>query len=459
MATRHLTTPILLLSLGGILGFATLRYGGTDFVAWNISLAAIGFLGLVFLVTNRSRSQAPPVDRFAALCTALLFAFVLLQLVPLPLGVLEIISPARAELARALSVVSPQSAAPISIMPARTGAYLGRMFAFILMYLLVRELGWRLRQRLWLVAAPPLAIGLIEAVIGIWQIQTTKSPVSAVGTYLNRDLYGGLLAMLTPVAVLWVVRIAATGATQRAPLATIVARTLPGGLLVLALLAGLTRSLSRMAVASAAASLAVAALFYLSGHGRHHWRPALAGILGVVVLAAAFAPGKLFTRYAELNDTSRLDAGRMPIWQETLIGIERFPVVGCGLGCRKTAYLADKTAMPNFATDYAHSDYLQALQELGFIGFGIASAAAWFIFREVARAARKRHDLDAQTLALGCTAGMAALAIHSLVDFNLHQPSSALMFAWLAGMGSATAVAPTRREDARDVVINLVRTA
>jgi O-antigen ligase len=147
----------------------------------------------------------------------------------------------------------------------------------------------------------------------------------------------------------------------------------------------------------------------------------------------------------------------MPIWKENLQLIKVYPLTGCGLGCRRSAYLAYKTHQPLYSIDYGHSDYMQALIELGIPGFLIALGAAGSIFREVFRAARTRNNRAATYLALASLGAMAAMALHAFVDFNLHQPSNMLTLAWVAGLGSATSVAPAHREHTDRPVIDLVR--
>jgi O-antigen ligase len=275
--------------------------------------------------------------------------------------------------------------------------------------------------------------------------------VSAVGTYLNRDLYGGLLAMLTPFPALLLVLVLVRRRANPTEWPTFLAQTLACGLLLLTIVTGLTRSLSRMAVAAAIAGLAFAALVFATSASRWRYRwLVIALVAGFPVGVWALAPRRLVSRYEELIASGEFDANRLPIWKETVRMIADYPLTGCGLGCRKSGYLAYKTSMPQFATDYAHSDYLQAIAELGLPGFLVALAAAGSLLREVLRAARHRHDPAARLLALACAAAMTGLAIHSLVDFNLHQPSTMLVLAWIAGLGSATAVAPGRRE--REIV-------
>jgi hypothetical protein len=40
-------------------------------------------------------------------------------------------------------------------------------------------------------------------------------------------------------------------------------------------------------------------------------------------------------------------------------------------------------------------------------------------------------------LAIACAGSFTAILLHSFVDFNLYVPANSLLFAWIAGIGSA----------------------
>ena len=67
-----------------------------------------------------------------------------MQLVPLPLCFLKILSPARASITESLAPVLPGIEwAPLSVLPSATLAHLLRLSAYALVFLLVRECAWR----------------------------------------------------------------------------------------------------------------------------------------------------------------------------------------------------------------------------------------------------------------------------------------------------------------------------
>jgi cytochrome c-type biogenesis protein CcmH/NrfG len=57
-----------------------------------------------------------------------------------------------------------------------------------------------------------------------------------------------------------------------------------------------------------------------------------------------------------------------------------------------------------------------------------------FLARQVVRGLREQEDRLLRGLGLGAAAGLGALLVHSAFDFNLHIPSGALLFAFLAAL-------------------------
>jgi O-antigen ligase len=80
---------------------------------------------------------------------------------------------------------------------------------------------------------------------------------------------------------------------------------------------------------------------------------------------------------------------------------------------------------------YVHNEYLQVLAELGFIGLALLvvllASLAWTVWRG-------RPHAPSTAIWAGAAAGLAALAIHSALDFLWHLPAIPLAGAVLAGL-------------------------
>ena len=78
--------------------------------------------------------------------------------------------------------------------------------------------------------------------------------------------------------------------------------------------------------------------------------------------------------------------------------------------------------------DYAYNDYLQVLAETGVAGLAFAAALAALALVRALRCA------PASYLALASAGALAAIAVHSLADFNLYIPANARVAAGVAGI-------------------------
>jgi O-antigen ligase len=123
------------------------------------------------------------------------------------------------------------------------------------------------------------------------------------------------------------------------------------------------------------------------------------------------------------------------VWRDTVTMIRANPVMGVGLGAYETAFSIYTKSDGSLRVPQSHNDYLQIVADCGVVGGLIA---LWFIvsvFRAVARGTRSRDRLYAG-LALGSGAGMFAMLVHSLFDFNLQLPSNVLLFLLLSAVAA-----------------------
>jgi O-antigen ligase len=421
-----------------IVGFAAFKYGGVLAGDWNICLLALGALTLVYWIRPAKEFRVPPPDRALRWLVAAVLVLAALQIVPFPLGFLRLISPASAGMFEAASGAggAPARWGTISIAPPATLEHILRLVAYVLVFLLVRDAARRLGSRSWVAAAPLMLLALLEASLGLVQSYSGGPAGLARGTYPNRNHFAGLLEMALPFAVLAAVAILRRNRKRfESPAGPAAAAC---GLLVVAavILLGILHSLSRMGFIATLCSLFVTGAAALGmGHaGRKKWLP-LVGLLGVVaVLAFVYLPtDQLIARFADLAAGEEISAeGRAQAWRDTGPLIGAYPVFGCGLGAYESAFLRYKTVAPLSTVDFAHNDYLQSLAEFGGLGFGLLML---LMFRTLIRAVRAADQPGSRRwLALASVGSLAAILLHSLVDFNLYIPANAAVLAWVAGI-------------------------
>ena len=163
------------------------------------------------------------------------------------------------------------------------------------------------------------------------------------------------------------------------------------------------------------------------------------GIFGFVASNSAV----LNNRLQKISTASR-DV-RIYNWQATLDQYRQNPVWGTGSGTH--LYYGRLFRRPQIQTDpvHSHGDYLELLAEYGIIG---ELLAVIFLLTHLFNGLHAIRDItqrrlcnaiatarsDSLALTLGATAAVVALMAHSVVDFNMHIPGNALLFAFLFGM-------------------------
>jgi O-antigen ligase len=395
-----LTLVLAGLSMAGAVFF----FGGVTQPEWGLCMALLGLAGALYWAITPKYKRAP-ADRW------LVFGVV------------------------AMVIWTAVQTAFFSVAPLRGVEYIFTNAALGMTLLLSRELGWRFRRTIWVVAAPVLVVATLEGVLGMMQFTAMRAGAAAVqsatGTYPNRNHFAGLLEMALPLALAgaiafwWGQNKRWWGAAGMAAVA---------GLLVM----GTVISLSRMGFLAALGGLFVLGVLLLGGRGRL----AAAGAVGLVLLVAflVLPTDEWIARFASIAQTEDISGdARAQIWRDTLPMIRHYWVTGAGMGAYEPAFLPYKNVAPMNTVDYAHNDYLQYLVELGAVGFLIGLAVLGRCFYWLAR------GLDQNQLVAGVWGAVAAMAAHSLVDFNLYIPANAMVLAWILGLGTSTALTERQR--------------
>ena len=118
------------------------------------------------------------------------------------------------------------------------------------------------------------------------------------------------------------------------------------------------------------------------------------------------------------------------------------------MGAYETAFSIYSKSDGSLRVPQAHNDYLQVVADYGIVGGLIA---LWFIaslFRRVASGTQSRDPLCAR-LTLGAGAGIFAMLVHSLFDFNLQLPSNAVLFLLLSAVATRVGKVANEKEGSR----------
>ena len=137
----------------------------------------------------------------------------------------------------------------------------------------------------------------------------------------------------------------------------------------------------------------------------------------------------------------------MRTYLDTLKMVGDHPLLGVGPNMYKWRFREYQSSEAQVWYDYAHNDYLQMAAEWG---LPLALLFWGFVIHQFLNAAKRfledRENLWKQGLALGCTAAIFSILLHSFVDFNLYIPVNWMLFCGILGLAFA--------EDARNKLLS-----
>jgi len=310
------------------------------------------------------------------------------------------------------------------------------------------------------VVSPKFRIGLLWSVFGVAVVHAVISVVQfkekqnfmllpwifrsdygyrGSGFYICPNHLAGLLEMIALLAV----SVAIWGRGR--PWVRILA-----GWVALSSVVGLAVTGSRGGYLSFVSGLAVLVLLTIvvihQVKRRWFWRTTFFALLGfsLVVGGAVVAMRKsadLERRLGQVWDPSNM---RLYMWEAALKAYELNPITGVGSGTYLYYGRHFRSHTVQNDPQHVHNDYLELLTEYGWLGcalfstFFIAHLAAGFlgVVGVVRSRLRPMHATRSNELALlvGTLAALAALAVHSVIDFNLHIPANTLFCAFLFGL-------------------------
>lgn len=424
--------------MGAVMPQALAAVGGTALVAAALALA-IG--------AARGTLELPAVPLWPL---AGFLALALLQLLPLPDALHRLVAPGSHAVWHpadaAVAAVLGERARPVSLDPGTTLQALALTGGLVLLAVLAAPSLASPRtalRALSVVAASGFALSAYaiwaRARFGALLYGSIPVPTTApFGPFVSKNHFAGwteMAALLTAGLALGL----ADEARRRGRDWTTDTRA--GGV-ILAVAASLAMALAALASLSRGGTLALAAgacclialrLFSMRGRGALVATLAPTLVLGAVLVG--LVPQEAHERLRSLSGASfRLDT-----WKDTLRLAAASPLVGHGLGAFHDAYPRFKRGHGIVRVEHAENDYLETLAETGALGLGLALAGLGLVVASGARLPRASPGAVVSGIRLGAVAALAALAVHSLVDFNLRIPSNAALAALVAAAAAAAA--------------------
>jgi len=447
------TGQVRALLIGILLVIAPILRGGT----LPLALMTLELLALALLVAVLWRPRPGLVTGRETVALLALAAFPLAYLVPLPAD-LTVWLPGRGRYLDGLRLVG-DGALPATLRPslapfATEAAWLALLLP-IAVFLATRSLP---SERLLLLIKVLLGVAVFQATLGLMQFgggqdsglylgMTFTHFDSGVGTYPNRNHLAGLMEMVLPITLALLLYSVGRKATE--PGAANRRRswrrrlsffsTLRGhaalayGAVALLVLVGVIFSRSRAGITLSILGVLLAiGLFSRRLGGNNVYGPA--GTLVVIAVGLGVAIG-LVPVLDRFSVEGALADGRWSLFSATLEGIGAFFPLGSGPGTFSEVFPAFQPI--EFGRQFAnraHNDYLEWLFEGG-IGAAllILLLVGLYLF-QWGRVIRASIWSRFQFVQVGAGVGILLLALHELVDYNLHTPANIAYFAFLAGV-------------------------
>ncbi|HUR33928.1 MAG TPA: O-antigen ligase family protein [Vicinamibacterales bacterium] len=451
-----------------LVAWGTFAFGAA--YPWAYQPLAIGsaLVGAAALVTGGRPFWSP--NRWLLIALLGIFVVGIVQVIPLPLAVLQRISPGTvAFLANydfRYSLTADPTAAEmttvalrhaISIAPARTLLFLQLFAASALLFVgllrtLSRTAATRLARGIVFIGFMLAMVAILQKAIlgddafggmriyGFWEPEFKLS--TPFGPYVNKNHFAGWMLMAIPVSLgLAMGQLERESTRFRYGMRSfIVWLSEPGGgRMLLYLIAALVMTLSLLMTGSRsglgcfAVVTIAAALITQRRRSRRAVLGFAVGVMVFVALALVWAGrDAALERFTSDRGSVQL---RLDVWSVSARILRQFPVLGTGLNAFGTATILYQPQQNDQHFNEAHNDYVQLAVEGGLVTLALLLVAIAGLARGIrARFVANDDGAEARWVRLGATTGIVAVAVQSLVEFSLQMPGNAVLFVVLLAM-------------------------
>ncbi|MBN2302046.1 MAG: O-antigen ligase family protein [Lentisphaerae bacterium] len=246
-----------------------------------------------------------------------------------------------------------------------------------------------------------------------------------VACFLNRNHFGGFIAMLCPAAIILFADSFGRGKFWSSGF-----WGLGFGIMSLATLMSLSRGAWLAYIVSI---LSVTILLLV--HRRVLMGMAVAFLLGVIAFAVIYLPhDELDHRLTSMGYIAQTQSGmmRMSTWFDTIMILPDYALLGTGANSFRMIFPQYRTATTRESFKHAENEYLQNLIELGIIGSMLVAG----VFGRAMFLWRKTHIQSGTPRVLGFSVGGAVIVamVHAVFDFPVRIPLYAFVLASFIGL-------------------------
>ncbi len=408
--------------------FSTLTFGAVE--VWSSSIIGIFLLTLFVIwlivlckteianVYSIKEIDSNNIKLIVSLCAIPIYAFI--QILPMPVQILKIISPKAYELYTFYSVTE-RNFLPISLHPYRT---LSNMIQIVYGVTVFMPFYFLVRNRLSIERTIKIfsLFGFILAFFALIQMATWNGKIYWVrevtsgtpfGPFVNRNHYAGFIDML----ILPTIGIAFTRQRKE--------KQVLFGFFAVIMVVSVFMSLSRAGIISFIISFAVFSLFIIYKKFRYNKKVAIAIFLSVIVSYLIYLGVDPVIERFYHTDLTREE--RFTLWADTYKGFKDFILTGSGLGTFLNVFPLYSSKPSTIIYDHAHNDYIEFLIEAGIIGVILIFTFSYYYIKHAIKGIWKG---DLGIIRISLVSSIISILIHSIFDFNLHITSNILLLSY-----------------------------
>jgi O-antigen ligase len=329
-----------------------------------------------------------------------------------------------------------QYAFGLSVYPYLTKIELLRWGAYVLLFFLALESFRRedhLKQLVWFLISLGFTVSLFAILQDLtfngklYWIVALPAGAAPFGPFVDCDHFAGFVELTVPLGLALLL----FRSWRREQLTLLLLFTIvPIGALIL--------SASRGGIIGLVLELS---LLVLLSRAYRMGRKQLVAAAGIALIAGSFmmwlGVSKAIQRFEQLTHEGVSQELRVSMYQDTARIIVDHPWVGTGLGTLVAVYPRYASFYNGLTVDHAHNDYLELLADTGILGGVCGLAFIGLLFWQGLASLQSARDSFARAKVAGSLAACVGLLLHSLVDFNLHIPSNALIFLLLSWIATA----------------------
>jgi O-antigen ligase len=436
--------------------FTPIAFGSMEI--WAFSLMELGILLIIILWAIQSMiapqsaiglnsELRTPNSAFCFIFLSLFLLLVLFQMIPLPSGMIKLISPKTYELRQQLQVTSdPLLMTTISFVPFATRIEffkwltLSGLFFFLLLWKPLNRSNQVPNQLIGVI----MFIGIAESLYGMFEffsghryilnIDGSSLISSVTGTFINRNYFAGYLLMVIPLSIGYLFSRESFQMGRfsgwRNRLTSLDGKTALIAFGIILMILALLFSASRMGISGLLLSFTLTSFLFREPRRERRFSRSTVLIFGLAVLWAVWIGlDAVISRFFSVSESF---GDRWMIWVNTFQIFKDFPLFGSGLGTFVQVFPMYRSFHILGLYTHAENDFLQLASEVGLIGIGLLLFVFVFLFFRAVLAIRSFHSRDSKKyIGMGGLVGILALMFHSIVERNIQVPANAFLFTFI----------------------------